>query len=252
MMVGRRIEMEKIRRKTQPTDELALEVSGLSARSKRPPVLSDVSFGLRRGEILGVGGLLGAGRTELLETIFGARGPILHGQILIDGQAVALQNSGDGVAHGLALITEDRKSTGLILRHSVSDNIILPQLPQLDRFGIGMGPYQSQTAQTAIDRLRIAARNVDHVVGNLSGGNQQKVVLGKWLGMSPRILLLDDPTRGIDIGAKDEIYDLIGQLADTGISVLLASSEIPELLSICDRVMVFARGGLPGSSGPMR
>ena len=149
-----------------------------------------------------------------------------------------------------ALITEDRKSTGLILKHSVSDNIILPQLPQLDRFGIGMGPYQTQAALTAINRLRIAARGIDHVVGNLSGGNQQKVVLGKWLGMAPRILLLDEPTRGIDIGAKDEIYDLIGQLADTGISVLLASSEIPELLSICDRVMVLCEGRITGILGP--
>jgi ribose transport system ATP-binding protein len=250
MMVGRRIEVEKIRRKVQPSAELALEVSGLSATARNRRVLNDVSFGLRRGEVLGVGGLLGSGRTELLETIFGARGPVLQGQILIDGKLVALQNPADGVAHGLALITEDRKSTGLILKHSVSDNIILPQLPQLDRFGIGMGPYQIQAALTAINRLRIAARGIDHVVGNLSGGNQQKVVLGKWLGMAPRILLLDEPTRGIDIGAKDEIYDLIGQLADTGISVLLASSEIPELLSICDRVMVLCEGRITGILGP--
>ena len=250
MMVGRRIEVEKIRRKVQPAEEVALEVVGLSAMARSRRVLSDVSFGLRRGEILGVGGLLGAGRTELLETIFGARGPVHDGQILIDGRAVALQNPADGVAHGLAMLTEDRKSTGLILRHSVSANIILPQLPQLDRFGIGMGPYQTHAALTAINRLRIAARGVDHIVGNLSGGNQQKVVLGKWLGMEPRILLLDEPTRGIDIGAKDEIYDLIGQLADTGISVLLASSEIPELLSICDRVMVLCEGRITGILGP--
>lgn len=250
MMVGRRIEVEKIRRKLQPDEELALQVSGLSATARNRRVLNDVSFGLRRGEILGVGGLLGSGRTELLETIFGARGPVLQGQIQIDGQPVALQNPSDGVAHGLALITEDRKSTGLILKHSVSDNIILPQLPQLDRFGIGMASYQTETALTAINRLRIAARGIDHVVGNLSGGNQQKVVLGKWLGMAPRILLLDEPTRGIDIGAKDEIYDLIGQLADTGISVLLASSEIPELLSICDRVMVLCEGRITGILGP--
>jgi ribose transport system ATP-binding protein len=250
MMVGRRIEVEKIRRKVQPGVELVLEVSGLSATARNRRVLNDVNFGLRRGEILGVGGLLGSGRTELLETIFGARGPVLQGEILIDGQPVALQDPAGGVAHGLALITEDRKSTGLILKHSVSDNIILPQLPRLDRFGLGTGPYQTQTALTAINRLRIAARGIDHVVGNLSGGNQQKVVLGKWLGMAPRILLLDEPTRGIDIGAKDEIYDLIGQLADTGISVLLASSEIPELLSICDRVMVLCEGRITGILGP--
>ena len=250
MMVGRRIEVEKVRRKVPPATEIALEVSGLTAMARNRRVLNDVSFGLRRGEILGVGGLLGSGRTELLETIFGARGPVLDGKILIDGQAVALQNPADGVAHGLALITEDRKSTGLILKHSVSDNIILPQLPQLDRFGLGAGPYQAGQALKAINRLRIAARGIDHVVGNLSGGNQQKVVLGKWLGMAPRILLLDEPTRGIDIGAKDEIYDLIGQLADTGISILLASSEISELLSICDRVMVLCEGRITGILGP--
>ena len=250
MMVGRRIEVEKIRRTVQPAQDIALEVSGLSVIARNRKVLDDVSFTLKRGEILGVGGLLGSGRTELLETIFGARGPVLDGKILIDGQSVVLQNPADGVAHGLALITEDRKSTGLILKHSVSDNIILPQLPQLDRFGLGAGPYQTQQALNAINRLRIAARGIDHVVGNLSGGNQQKVVLGKWLGMAPRILLLDEPTRGIDIGAKDEIYDLIGQLADTGISILLASSEISELLSICDRVMVLCEGRITGILGP--
>lgn len=250
MMVGRRIEVEKVRRKVPPATEIALEVSGLTAMARNRRVLNDVSFGLRRGEILGVGGLLGSGWTELLETIFGARGPVQTGKILIDGQAVALQNPADGVAHGLALITEDRKSTGLIVKHSVSDNIILPQLPQLDRFGLGAGPYQTGQALNAIKRLRIAARGIDHVVGNLSGGNQQKVVLGKWLGMAPRILLLDEPTRGIDIGAKDELYDLIGQLADTGISVLLASSEISELLSICDRVMVLCEGRITGILGP--
>jgi ribose transport system ATP-binding protein len=250
MMVGRRIEVEKIRRKVLPATELALEVFGLSAMAQGRRVLNNVSFGLRRGEILGVGGLLGAGRTELLETIFGARGSVLDGNVLIDGHPVDLRNPADGVAHGLALITEDRKSTGLILKHSISDNIILPQLPELDRHGLGMGGFQTQQALTAINRLRIAARGVDHVVGNLSGGNQQKVVLGKWLGMAPRILLLDEPTRGIDIGAKDEIYDLIGQLADTGISILLAGSEIPELLSICDRVMVLCEGRITGILGP--
>ncbi|MEH6836194.1 MULTISPECIES: sugar ABC transporter ATP-binding protein [Falsihalocynthiibacter] len=250
MMVGRRIEVEKIRRKTKPSDELALQVSGLNAEAQGRRVLSNVSFGLRRGEILGVGGLLGAGRTELLETIFGARGPVMEGEVQIDGHPVNLHNPAGGIEHGLALITEDRKSTGLILNHSISDNIILPQLHGLDQFGIGMGPFQTQQALTAIKRLRIAARGVDHVVGNLSGGNQQKVVLGKWLGMEPQILLLDEPTRGIDIGAKDEIYDLIGELADSGISVLLASSEIPELLAICDRVMVLCEGRISGILGP--
>ena len=250
MMVGRRIEVQKIRRKTQPMAELALEVSGLSAEAQGRSVLKNVSFGLRRGEVLGVGGLLGAGRTELLEMIFGARGPVQSGQVQIDGKQVAVQNPADGVAHGLALITEDRKSTGLILKHTISDNIILPQLPRIDRFGVGMGAYQTAQALQAIARLRIAARGIDHVVGNLSGGNQQKVVLGKWLGLAPRILLLDEPTRGIDVGAKDEIYDLIGQLADSGISILLASSEIPELLSICDRVMVLCEGRVTGFLGP--
>jgi ribose transport system ATP-binding protein len=250
MMVGRRIEVQKVRRKVQPLAEMALSVSGLSAEAHGRQVLNSVSFGLRRGEILGVGGLLGAGRTELLETIFGARGPVQSGEVQIDGKPASVRNPADGVAHGLALITEDRKSTGLILRHAISDNIILPQLPRIDRFGIGMGHYRTAQALQAISRLRIMARGPDHIVGNLSGGNQQKVVLAKWLGLQPRILLLDEPTRGIDIGAKDEVYDLIGQLADTGISILLASSEIPELLSICDRVMVLCEGRVTGILGP--
>lgn len=250
MMVGRRIEVEKVRRGRPAGDEVVLEARGLSAWAGGRRVLSDVSLSLRRGEVLGIGGLLGAGRTEFLETIFGARGAVQAGEVRINGQVAAIRSPGDAVRAGLALITEDRKSSGLILKDTLAGNVILPRLPWLGRFGLTSEARKETEAMGAIDRLRIAARGPAHVVGNLSGGNQQKVVLGKWLAMEPQILLLDEPTRGIDIGAKDEIYDLIGTLADRGISVLLASSEVPELLAICDRVMVLCEGRVTGVLGP--
>lgn len=147
---------------------------------------------------------------------------------------------------GLALITEDRKGTGLLLDRSIRDNITLPLLPLKTRFGVSSPQMERQDALDAIEQLRIAARGPDQVVGRLSGGNQQKVVLGKWLATTPEILLLDEPTRGIDIGAKDEIYELIGKLADSGLSVIFVSSEIPEYMAVCDRVVVLCEGRMTG------
>lgn len=247
MMVGRRIEVMRIERKSRPAEEAVLQVDGLCVTSGGHRVLDDVSFALRPGEILGVGGLLGSGRTELLETLFGARGPAESGRILLDGVEANLRTPADGVAKGIALITEDRKAKGLMLNDSIADNVILPLLPRMSRFGLKSEKRRQGEALHAIDRLRITAQGPDHIVGNLSGGNQQKVVLGKWLATYPRILLLDEPTRGIDIGAKDEIYTLIGRLADSGISILLASSEIPEFLAVCDRVMVLCEGRITGT-----
>ena len=152
----------------------------------------------------------------------------------------------DGVALGLALITEDGKGNGLLLERSIGDNIVLPLLPLRARFGLNPTALRQKETLGAIGKLRIAASGPEHVVGRLSGGNQQKVVLGKWLATEPNILLLDEPTRGIDVGAKDEIYDLIGDLADLGMSVLFASSEIPEFLSVCDRMIVLCEGRMTG------
>lgn len=248
MMVGREVKASPALRKAAAAAEaeVALEVRGISAEANGREVLRDVSFQLRRGEVLGVGGLLGAGRTELLETIFGARGNAYRGTILVEGRPVRPQSPADGVAQGLALITEDRKAKGLILHQPIADNIVLPLLPFRSPFGLLSRALRKREAETAIDRLRIAAQGPDHIVNTLSGGNQQKVVLGKWLATDPRVLLLDEPTRGIDIGAKDEIYDLIADLADSGISILFASSEIPEFAAVCDRMIVLCEGRMTG------
>lgn len=247
MMVGRAVEIKPVQRTVPAAPDVVLKVEGLTAQHQGRKVLDDVSFELRRGEVLGIGGLLGAGRTELLETIFGARGGGHAGQITLEGQVVDLRTPADGVDHGLALITEDRKGNGLLLERSIADNVVLPLLPRKSRFGVLSNQTRDAEAQRVIERLRVAATGVDHTVGRLSGGNQQKVVLGKWLATGPSVLLLDEPTRGIDIGAKDEIYDLIGRLADQGLSVLFASSEIPEFLAVCDRMVVLCEGRVAGT-----
>ncbi len=247
LMVGRRIEVVRIERKTKPSQTKILEVENLCVSAAGRPLLDDVSFTLHKGEILGVGGLLGAGRTELLETLFGARDGNHSGRMVLEGEEVELRSPVDAVDHGIALITEDRKATGLILNHSIADNVILPLLPRTTRFGLRSEQRKQDEALAVIEKLSVTARGPDHPVGQLSGGNQQKIVLGKWLATSPRILLLDEPTRGIDIGAKDEIYTLIGKLADDGISIILASSEIPEFLAVCDRVMVLCEGRVTGT-----
>lgn len=246
MMVGRPVDIQPVIRQTAPTHKSLMRVQGLTVRANRRDVLKDVSFTLNHGEVLGVGGLLGSGRTELVETLFGARGGAYDGRIEIDGEVVRPVSPKDGVANGLALITEDRKGNGLILSDTIANNIVLPLIPLKSRFGIMPFKLRKSQALSTIEQLRIAANGPDHVVGKLSGGNQQKVVLGKWLATEPRILLLDEPTRGIDIGAKDEIYDLVGKLADRGLAVIFTSSELSEFIAVCDRVIVLCEGRLTG------
>jgi ribose transport system ATP-binding protein len=246
MMVGRSVEINPVDREVPAAAEAVMKVSGLNAHANGRQILKDVSFELHKGEILGIGGLLGAGRTELLETIFGARGRSYTGHIEVFGRDFQPSTPADGVQAGLALITEDRKGNGLLLDRPIADNVVLPLLPLQTRFGLNSSRVREQEALSAIERLRIVARGPEHIVGRLSGGNQQKVVLGKWLATGPSVLLLDEPTRGIDIGAKDEIYDLICELADKGMSVLFASSEIPEFLAVCDRMIVLCEGRVTG------
>lgn len=247
MMVGRKVEINRMERQTVPSMETILQVNDLCVSTARRSVLEDVSFSLKRGEILGIGGLLGSGRTELLETLFGVRGSNYSGDIILDGQHITIKNAADAVHNGLGLITEDRKTTGLILNDSIADNIILPLLARTSRFGIRSKNRKSVEALDAIEKLRVVATGPEHIVGTLSGGNQQKVVLGKWLATNPSVLLLDEPTRGIDIGAKDEIYSLVSKLADSGMSILIASSEISEFMAVCDRVIVLCEGRVTGT-----
>ena len=210
-------------------------------------VLHGVSFDLRRGEILGIGGLLGSGRTEILESIFGAARGWRGGEIAIDGESVVDQLADRRLRLGIALVTEDRKARGLHLASTVRDNVALPSVGALSRFGVRDFAREAALAADIVERLSVRCNDIDQIVATLSGGNQQKVVIGKWLATEPRVLLLDEPTRGIDVGAKQEIYELIFKLAARGPAIIVTvSSEMPELLLLSDRVLVMCEGRQTG------
>ena len=235
----------------EPRREIVLSVSGLTLSKPHTrgwrEVLRGASFDLAAGEILGVGGLLGSGRTEILETIFGAANGRAGGEVRLFGQTVDIRSPRDARKLGLALVTEDRKSQGLHLKSSITQNIALPLLGRLARFGIRSFTGEVGLARSAVEALGIRCHGVDQIAGTLSGGNQQKVVIGKWLATRPRVLLLDEPTRGIDVGAKREIYDLVFRLArQEGLAIVVVSSELPELLLLSDRILVMAEGRQAG------
>jgi ribose transport system ATP-binding protein len=212
-------------------------------RSGWREVLHGVSFDLHAGEILGIGGLLGSGRTEILETIFGSTGGQGGGEIRLAGKVVDIRSPRDARRLGIALVTEDRKTQGLHLAASITDNVVLPLVSQLSRFGLRLFAGERALAREAVRSLDIRCGGVDQAAGTLSGGNQQKVVIGKWLATRPRVLLLDEPTRGIDVGAKREIYDLVFRLArQDGLAIVVVSSELPELLLLSDRILVMSEG----------
>jgi ribose transport system ATP-binding protein len=201
----------------------------------------DVSFSLRPGEILGLAGLMGSGRTELARVLFGID-RLESGEIQLHGKAVSIASPQDAIAHGLALIPEDRRAQGLVLEHSVRENLLLPLLDRTRR-----GPLLNATAgrklsDSLISRFAVKVAHPGRPVRLLSGGNQQKVVLAKWLGTEPDILILDEPTAGVDIGTKSEILEMIRDLADAGKGVIVISSEYPELLAVSDRILVLRDG----------
>ena len=209
-------------------------------------VLQGVSFDLRRGEILGIGGLLGSGRTEILESIFGAARGWRGGEIMIDGKPAVINSPTEACSLGIALVTEDRKARGLLLASTIRENLALPSVGVLSRFGIRDFARETVLAEEAVESLSVRCTDIDQVVSSLSGGNQQKVVIGKWLATDPKILLLDEPTRGIDVGAKQEIYQLVFALAARGLGIVVVSSEMPELLLLSDRVLVMCEGRQTG------
>ena len=209
-------------------------------------VLEGVSFDLKRGEILGIGGLLGSGRTEILESIFGAARGWRSGEIMVDGKPAEINSPSDACRMGVALVTEDRKARGLLLSSTVRDNVALPSVGWLARFGIRDFARETALAEETVESLSVRCSDIDQIVSSLSGGNQQKVVIGKWLATEPRILLLDEPTRGIDVGAKQEIYQLVFRLAEHGLGIVVVSSEMPELLLLSDRVLVMCEGRQTG------
>ena len=241
LMVGRTLS-ESYPDKTAVSGDVLLEVKNL----KTPGFLKDVSFTIRKGEILGFGGLVGAGRTELAGAVFGVD-PIESGEIFIDGNEVGITSPAQAIARGVGLIPEDRQRYGILAEMTVRENISYSSLESLCRMGIINRKNETEIASSYKDRLRIKTPGLEEKVKNLSGGNQQKVVLSKWLATRCRILLFDEPTRGIDVGAKQEIYELIKQLAEEGKAIMLISSEIPELIGMSDRILVMREGQVVGS-----
>ncbi|MBO0700003.1 MAG: sugar ABC transporter ATP-binding protein [Zavarzinella sp.] len=204
-----------------------------------------VSFSLRGGEIVGMAGLVGAGRTELAEALFGLR-PITQGQVLLDGKPVAIRHPSDAVAAGLLMAPEDRRLNGLVLEKGVGFNLSLPNLDMFSAGGLVSATKERTTSRALCDRLRVKTPSIYQAVALLSGGNQQKVVLGKWLARTPRVLVLDEPTRGVDVGARSEIYGLMDKLAADGVAVWMISSDLEEILGMSDRVLVLHEGRLAG------
>lgn len=241
MMVGREI-TEMFPKTIVPIGEVALEVEHLTLDG----VFHDVSFSVRQGEILGVAGLIGSGRSNVAETLFGVS-PASSGQIRINGQAVTVDSPRTAMQHGMAFLTEDRKDTGCFLNLSIQENMQISVLGG-DNLKAGFVRQQALDEMCAAmsGTLRVKTPNLDERIENLSGGNQQKVLIGRWLLTNPKILILDEPTRGIDVGAKAEIHKLICKLAGQGVAVIMISSELPEVLGMSDRIMVMHEGRVTG------
>ena len=230
-------------------EEVALRVENLSTYPSEPPRLENVSFEVRRGEILGIAGLMGAGRTELISTIFGAYGGKWIGEIFIEGTPVEIHAPREAIQQGMALVSEDRKRYGLLLDADVTRNMTLVNLglsADLTSYGIINHNAASEKSEHYVNSLQIKTTSLEVPVNHLSGGNQQKVVLGKWLMTHPKVLFLDEPTRGIDVGAKAEIHALMAKLADDGVAIVFVSSELPEILGMSDRVLVLHEGKITG------
>ena len=212
----------------------------------RQGVFHDVSFSVRRGEILGVAGLVGAGRSEVMESLFGME-RFDSGEVLIDGAPVTIDSPSVAIEKGMALLTEDRKKSGLFLVLSVLENMSIVKMPEyIGKSGFVQHVKMAEDCMEQIRRLNIKTPTMDQIINNLSGGNQQKVLIARWLLAQPKILILDEPTRGIDVGAKAEIYHLISELANRGVAVIMVSSELPEILGMSDRVMVMHEGRITG------
>jgi ribose transport system ATP-binding protein len=239
-MVGRSLEDKFPPRTSTPTGELLLSVERLT----RTNVFGPISFTLRRGEILGFAGLMGAGRTEVARAIFGAD-PLDGGTVRLGSETLAIRSPIDAIRHGIAYLSEDRKANGLSINMPVASNITLANMDAVsNRFGFIRFAEESAVAQRYVDQLGIRTPSVRQIARNLSGGNQQKVVISKWLFRDSRVLFFDEPTRGIDVGAKYAIYELLDRLAAQGIGVVMISSELPEILGMTDRVAVFHEGEL--------
>ncbi|MCO5066572.1 MAG: sugar ABC transporter ATP-binding protein [Rhizobiaceae bacterium] len=237
-MVGRSIDAEA-RAASSSTPDIVLSVRGLTVNGQ----FEDIGFDLHRGEVLGLAGLVGAGRSEVLECLFGVTRPDA-GSIAVEGRAVTVRSPIEAIRLGFGLVPEERRESGLVLGRPVAENITFPVLDRLSRLSILARGRMAALASQLVGRLSIRTPSLGQFVRTLSGGNQQKVVIGKWLASGTRILLLDEPTRGIDVNAKFELYQLVRDLTAKGMSVIMASSEMPELLALSDRILVMSQGRL--------
>ncbi|MCX8131796.1 MAG: sugar ABC transporter ATP-binding protein [Clostridia bacterium] len=248
-MVGREIDNIYPKRDFKPSDEVVLELrnwSGYDPNLGRE-ILRDINLKVKKGEIVGIAGLMGAGRTELAQSIFGNPGGYrLKGDLFIKGKKKGLKHPSDAINEGIAYVTEDRKGNGLILIQDIKQNISMANLKSIAENGVINANEEIKVANEYKSNLNIKAPSIEQKVGNLSGGNQQKVSLGKWLFAKPDILILDEPTRGIDVGAKYEIYTIMNELVRKGLGIIMISSELPEVLGMSDRIYVVSEGKITG------
>lgn len=242
LMVGRDL-TNRFPPKTNKPDGVILEVKNLTG--KYQPSIKDVSFELRKGEILGIAGLVGSGRTEVLETIFGVATKE-SGEILLHGENIENKDSADAIKNGFALLTEERRATGIFPKLDIRHNSFIANIDNYSKFGVLDNKRTKEDTDWVIDAMKVKTPSQTTAIKSLSGGNQQKVILGRWLLTDPEVLLLDEPTRGIDVGAKYEIYQLIIDLANRDKGVIYVSSEMPELLGVCDRILVMSNGRIAG------
>ena len=241
-MVGRSL-TQRFPEKDNHPGEVILEVAGLTAKNQ--PSIQDVHFELRQGEILGIGGLVGAKRTDIVETLFGIREQ-KSGSVKVHGKAVRNKTPLDAIRNGFALVTEERRSTGIFAGLDISFNSLVSNMRRYVKLGLLSSKDMHKDTQWVIDSMRVKTPSQKTRIGSLSGGNQQKVSIGRWLLTGPEILMLDEPTRGIDVGAKFEIYQLIVELAKRNKGVIIISSEMPELMGITDRIVVMSAGRVAG------
>ena len=252
LMVGREVNALYAHRDAGEPGPVALAVEGLTrlrtAHDPHATELKDVSLHVRRGEVLGIAGLVGAGRTEMARAIFGAD-PFDSGRVLIDGEPVDIRSPRDAIRHGVGLVPEDRKQQALFLAQAIRTNLSIAALDRIGRFGVFVDERKERDMVEEYRKLlNIRMASGDQAVGNLSGGNQQKVVLARWLALRPKVLIVDEPTRGIDIGAKVEVHNLLFEMAKSGIAVIAISSELPEVLAVADRIVTMREGRVTGET----
>lgn len=243
MMVGRELG-ERFPEKTSTVGDVIFEVKGLERRG----LFKDISFHVNKGEILGVSGLMGAGRTEIMETIFGYEKKN-NGTVSLEGKKLSIKHPYDAVKAGIGFISEDRKAKGLVIDSSIRENISLTNMKGVSRNGVISVRKERSLVTELVDRLNVKMTSGEQEVKSLSGGNQQKVVIAKWLGINPKLLILDEPTRGVDIGAKKEIYTIMNELTKNGVAIIMISSELPEVLGVSDRIMVIHEGKITQTMG---